>query len=164
MSRVSQSLAAAFALSLVLALPACTPQSDTPDTGAAMADTAPAELQSASDDAIAAWNGEDASAVAAFYADDAVVTEADSTYEGRDAIQNRWAANGLPVVSDLNATDRSFSGSGDTMTETARYSLTLTLPDSAPRNIAGNYESTWRRGADGWKITRTVITTDGEGM
>ena len=147
---------------LLLALAACTPRPDAAASGAADSAAAetPAELAAASERVIAGWNGEDAEALAAQYAPEAVVVEGDSIYEGRGAIRDRWIIPGLPVISGLQISGRTYAGNGDTRTETGRYTYTLTLPDSAPMTVTGGYEATWNRQGDEWLIIRESLRND----
>ena len=149
------------AVALLFSLAACADRPDAAVSGAVdsapRAEEAPAELVAASDAIVRAWNGESAEALAAHYAADAVVVADDSTYEGRDGIRDRWIANALPVLSDLQVSGREFSGSGDTRTETGRYTHALTIPDSAAMTVTGNYEVTWLRQGDQWLVLREKI-------
>jgi ketosteroid isomerase-like protein len=152
------------AAAFLFALAACSERPDTAASGAIdaapPAEEAPAELVAASDAIVRAWNGESAEALAAFYAADAVVVVDDSTYEGRDGIRDRWMANALPVLSDLQLSGRTFSGSGDTRTETGRYTHALTMPDSAAITVTGSYDVTWLRQGDQWLVLREKIEQD----
>ena len=152
------------AAALLFALAACSERPDAAASGAIdaapPAEEAPAELVAASDAIVRAWNGESAEALAAFYAADAVVVVDDSTYEGRDGIRDRWMANALPVLSDLQLSGRTFSGSGDTRTETGRYTHALTMPDSAAITVTGSYDVTWLRQGDQWLVLREKIEQD----
>ena len=161
MYRARKSFAAA---TFLFALAACSDRPDADASGAIAsappAEEAPAELVAASDAILRAWNGESAEALAAHYAADAVVVADDSTYEGRDGIRDRWIANALPVLSDLQVSGRTFSGSGDTRTETGRYAHALTIPDSAAISVTGRYEVTWLRQGDQWLVLRERIEPD----
>lgn len=161
MFRARKSFAAA---AFLFALAACSERPDAAASGAIdsapPAEEAPAELVAASDAILRAWNGENAEALAAYYAADAVVVAEDSTYEGRDGIRDRWIANALPVLSDLQVSGRTFSGSGDTRTETGRYTHAITIPDSAAISVTGSYEVTWLRQGDQWLVLRERIEPD----
>jgi ketosteroid isomerase-like protein len=152
------------AAALLFALAACSERPDAAASGAIEsappAEEAPAELVAASDAIGRAWNGESAEALAAHYAADAVVVADDSTYEGRDGIRDRWIAHALPVLSDLQVSGRTFAGSGDTRTETGRYTHALTIPDSAATTVTGSYEVTWLRQGDQWLVLRERIEPD----
>ncbi len=153
----------ALVTALLLALPACTPRPDAGTAGAADSSAAaevPVELIAASDRLNSGWNGEDAEAQAARYATEAVVVAEDSTYEGRDAIRDRWIIPALPVLGDLRITGRTFAGSGDTRTESGRYTYVLTLPDSAPAPRSGRYEITWNRQGEEWLVIRESVYDD----
>ena len=163
MPRMPRSLAAA---GLLLTLSSCTANPDASSSGAAESaamaavDEAPAELVAASDRLKDAWNGEDPEALARYFAADAVVVGDDSTYEGRDAIRDRWIRNGLPILSNLEISNRTFTGAGDTRAESGRYTYVATLPDSAPATMNGNYETTWVKQGEEWMVIRSVVKDD----
>ena len=161
MYRARKPLAAA---AFLFALAACSERPQAAASGAVdsapPAEEAPAELVAASDAIVRAFNGESAEALAAHYAADAVVVVDDSTYEGRDGIRDRWIAGTLPVLSDLQVSGREFAGSGDTRTETGRYTHALTIPDSAAMTVTGRYEVTWLRQGDQWLVLREKIEPD----
>ena len=143
---------------LVLVLAGCT-EKKAADTGAAMDTTMaasttpaapateapPAELRSRSDAFGAAWNQKNADAVGAFYATDATLHDHDSTYSGRADIVKRWIAPGLPMLSDLKVSNQTFTGSGETMTESGSYTEMWAMPKMAPKQHGGTY--TGRRSA-----------------
>lgn len=162
MSRMSRPIALASGFLFVLA--ACAERPEAVASGAVdsmpAAAEQPAELVAAEDQLASHWNGEDAEAVAAHYATDAVVVWGDSTYEGRDAIRDRWIAPTLPVLSDLRLSERTNAGSGDTRTQSGRYSFLLSLPDSAAVTRTGKFEATWFRQGDAWLVIRESIQDD----
>ncbi|CAN5515184.1 hypothetical protein BH24GEM3_BH24GEM3_19070 [soil metagenome] len=136
------------------------------ETAAAPATTAagaemPAELSGAWNASIRAWNQDDPAALAAHYTEDAVVQAGDSTYNGRAAIQQRWLARNLPVISDLQATSESFNRQGSDIEESGRYTMRVTPPQGAPETQTGSYTQTWTRATDGnWRIRSSTIRPD----
>ena len=159
------SLTGAFAILLVVQ--ACSEKpADTAatDTTAAMAMPAapatPPELTARSADMVASWNQEDGAAASAFFADSAVAVVDDSTYTGMAAIRDRWIVPGLPMVSGLSVTDQAFTGSGSSMTETGRFSETLTLPGQAPMPNTGTYTAEWTNVNGTWMIGRFTVKSD----
>lgn len=165
------SRAARFALVpglVMLTLAGCT-EKKADDTGAAV-DTAmvttpapapaaaatpappPPELRSRTDAFVAAWNRKSVPAIAAFYATDAVVHDPDSTYTGRAEITRRWLSPGVPMLSDLRISDQTFTGTGDTMTESGSYSETITEPKKAPAQHSGTYTIVWTKAGADWMV------------
>lgn len=142
------------------------PRADEPAAAPATATTpagaeAPAELSNAWNSYLQAWNGEDPAAAANHFTEDAVVQAGDSTYTGRTAIQQRWLASNLPVISDLQATPESFTRQGNDIEESGRYTLRVTPPQGTPETGGGRYDHTWTRAADGsWKIRSATVRPD----
>ena len=127
------------------------------------ADAAPAmppELAARSAAMIASWDQEDVPTAAAFYTDSAVVIVNDSTYRGLAAIRDRWIVPGLPVVSDLTVSDQVFTGSGASMTETGRFSETITRPGQAPERKPGTYAAEWTNLNGTWMLSRFTVKGD----
>jgi uncharacterized protein (TIGR02246 family) len=134
-----------------------------PDTAAAPADNdqLPAELQRATDDYIAAWNGDDPAAVAAFYTDDATATVGADTYRGRDEIRMQWIEPNIGALSDLEITPtRTEQRNGDYFSE-GTYTHQVDPPDADEFTMTGHYMVTWTRAADGqWRIRSSEIHPD----
>ena len=128
-----------------------------------MSSGVPADLVAISDSMMSAWNGEDASAVARFFASDAMAMTPDSSYSGADEIEHQWVKSGLPAMSDLTVIDREFIGGGDALTETGSYRYTSTLPDQPAETRTWIYTSTWERHDDGWKVTSMRVLADSAG-
>lgn len=121
----------------------------------------PAELRSTWDQFLAAWNGDDAGRLASFYTEDAVAQVGDSTYTGRAAIQQRWLANALPTISDLDATPENFDQRDNEIVSSGRYRLMSTAQGGAPQPGGGRYTATWTRAPDGsWKVRSHITRSD----
>jgi ketosteroid isomerase-like protein len=157
--------AAVMLLSLVTA---CAPADDveTEDTTpqatelAPPAAAVPAELEAAGDRFTAAWNGEDAAAVAAFFTDNASVTVDTSAYNGRMEIQERWVQPGLPMISDLEIQDQTWEPVGEDFRSEGRFTHAASTPDG-DISVTGQYENVWTRAADGqWRISSMRVTSD----
>jgi uncharacterized protein (TIGR02246 family) len=120
---------------------------------AGMTSAPPAEIAPVHAQFGAAWNGKDPQAVAAFFAEDAVVTnEEGQTLNGREDIQQSWLDSAVPTMSQLEATPESFEMMGDRITETGRYSFLSTTAEETG-TLSGRYEQVWQRQPDGeWKI------------
>jgi uncharacterized protein (TIGR02246 family) len=119
----------------------------------ATADAAPPEIADASERYVAAWRGDDAAAVAAFFAEDATATVGDSTYRGRAEIEERWIRPNVAAVTELEATSTGTQRSGDDWRDEGTYSLTVTPPEGETMTEEGRYTTVWTRGATGeWQI------------
>jgi hypothetical protein len=158
-------LTGAFALLLLAQAcaekPADTAAADTTATMAApLASEAPPELTARSAAMLASWNQEDGAAASAFFADSAVAVIDDSTYNGMAAIRDGWIVPGLPMVSDVSVSDQAFAGSGTSMTETGRFSETLTLPGEAPKPNTGTYSAEWTNLNGTWMVSRFTVQSD----
>ena len=159
------SLTGAFALLLLVQAcaekPADTAAADTTATMAAPAASAtPPELTARSAAMLASWNEEDGAAAAAFFTDSAIAVVDDSTYNGMAAIRDGWILPGLPMVSDVSVSDQAFTGSGTSMTETGRFSETLTLPGEAPAPNTGTYTAEWTNLDGTWMVSRFTVKSD----
>jgi ketosteroid isomerase-like protein len=122
---------------------------------------APAELRGTWDRYLAAWNAEDPAALGAFFTEDATVQSGDSTYTGRTAIQDRWLARNLPVLSNLQPTPERFQQTGTDLVEEGRYTFLASPPQGAPETVTGRYTTTWTRAPDGtWKVRSVTIRED----
>lgn len=135
--------------------PAATPAETPADASAVagMTSAVPAEIAPVRAQYLAAWNGKDPQAVAAFFAEDAVVTNAKGeTLNGRENIQQSWLDSAVPTVSQLEATPESFEMMGDRITATGRFSFESTA-EGETGTLSGRYEQVWQRQPDGeWKI------------
>ena len=161
-------------LSLALALPllaACggdeadeldvPPVTEAPVEAEADVTTAPTEIAAQSEGYAAAWNAEDPAAVAAFFTEDATATAGDSTYTGRDEIQQGWIAPALPGISDLTATESSYERQGDQIIESGRFSYTATAEDGSTQQATGTFTHVWVQDADGtWRISSVDVQSD----
>jgi ketosteroid isomerase-like protein len=132
------------------------------EPGAMMpADEAPAELTNAADNYIAAWNGNDAEAVARHFTDDARAQVDDSTYTGLAEIRERWLQPNVPAVSGLESQEERLTARGEEYHGEGRYSATISPPDAESFRQTGRYTATWVRAPDGsWRIRETTITSD----
>lgn len=152
-------LATAFAVLLPFAI-ACEPAADEPDVEPAAMEAPSAELEAASERSVAAWNGDDPAAVAAFFTTDAVAMVDDTTYQGRAEIEAGWL-QGVPLVSDLELTETSMEQVGDDWRSEGTYSGTVSEPDADPVVNTGTYITTWTLDADGeWRIRSIDVQAD----
>lgn len=146
---------------------ACEPAAEQPETGvipaeeaAPTADAPPAELESATDRYIAAWNGDDPAAAAPFFTEDAMANVDGEMFHGRAQIVEGWLPN-VAGLSDLEITEEMTEARGNDWYSEGTYSATVTEPDAEPFEITGRYTVTWTRDADGqWRIRSTEIQSD----
>lgn len=125
------------------------------------ADAPPPELTAATDRYLAAWNGDDPAAVAAFYTENATVTAGDTTYQGRSEIEEDWVGTNQPVVSNLHETESSFDPLNGDWHHHGRYTLTITVPDQEAFEAPGSFSHEWTQDADGeWRIRSSDIRPD----
>lgn len=121
----------------------------------------PADLVTAQQNYIAAWNGTDVDAVTAFFTDDATVVAGEDTYNGIAEIREQWVAEGVGIVSNLEATPESVTRTGNEIHEEGTYSHTVTPPEGDVQTVTGRYTVTWTLGADGtWRIRSTTVQQD----
>ncbi|HSJ06792.1 MAG TPA: nuclear transport factor 2 family protein [Longimicrobiales bacterium] len=170
MMRIRSCFSFGIAAALVLTSAACardepadtdfaTPAEETAQPG--YMDDRPADLVSAQEAYLAAWNGSDPAALAAFFTDDARATVGDNTYTGIAEIRDRWAGENVAAVSDLESEPESFNRVGDDYVEEGTYSHTLTPPEGDVQTVTGRYNVTWTRSADGqWRIRSSTVTPD----
>lgn len=147
---------------LTLALVACEPGPEA-DTGEAATvaempadatgETAEAAMTALRDDWRVGFEADDATAVAALYADDAVYLTPDGRrLGGRDAIAS-YLAESFPAMSELeiNST-RTFTGE-DIAVDVGEYTASVTAEGGEASEGSGFYTVVTRRQADGsWKI------------
>jgi len=129
---------------------------------ATMEDAAPpADLMSASDRYIAAWNADDAAQVAAFFTDDATVTVNDDVYSGRDEIVAEWVEPGVAIVHNLEVTEQITERVGEDYRSAGTYTHIMDPPDAEPFEVSGRYTATWTLDADGeWRILSSEVHQD----
>lgn len=129
---------------------------------ATMEDAAPpAELTTATDQYIAAWNNDDPAAVAPFFVDDATVTVNDDTFQGRDEVIAGWLEPSVGAVSNLQITEEIIERHGDDYRSAGTYTATIDPPDEDAFQASGRYTVTWTRGDDGqWRILTTEVHDD----
>jgi uncharacterized protein (TIGR02246 family) len=154
---------------LLLVAPGCAPADDAEEAEAPAAteemqpaaEQPPADLTSADQAYIAAWNAEDAAAVAEFFADDATAKLGDSTYTGRDQIRTVWIEPTLPMISDLQTTTTTSEHRGEDWYSTGTYTHQTVMEGKAPITETGRYAVTWMRTPEGqWRIRSTEIMPD----
>jgi len=156
-----------FACSLLLPLAACAP--DTEEEGVppveempTMMPAAPAELVSAEQSYIAAWNGTDAAAAGEFFLEDATAMLGDSTYTGRADIVARWIAPNVATVSELTVTESLSEQRGEEWYTEGTYQHKSQPADGTEMTDAsGRYMHTWARTPEGqWKIRMAHVIPD----
>jgi ketosteroid isomerase-like protein len=109
-------------------------------------------------DFVKAFNGKNAAALAARYAEGAAAFPPDqSRVDGRENIQKMWQA-----VIDAGATNLALNTSdvevsGSLAVESGTVSLTLTGKDGKPMAISGKYVVAWKKASDGtWQLYRDI--------
>jgi len=124
-----------------------------PTVDAAASDTFPDALEAARTGYVAAWNGSDGAALAAYFAEDAQVVFPDYTLTGRAQIEERWLADDVGKVSGLVMTPGRIARDGDEVTEAGSVTLRFRRGDGEVGQETGRYEHVWKLQADGiWKL------------
>lgn len=127
---------------------------------AAAHDTFPAALETARAGYVAAWNGSDRAALAAFFAEDAQVIFRDYTLTGRAQIEARWLADDVGKVSGLTMTAGRIARDGDEVTEAGSVTLRFRRGDGEYGQESGRYEHVWKLQSDGtWKLRSVRMDT-----
>lgn len=116
-------------------------------------DTFPDALEAARAGYVAAWNGTDRAALAAYFAEDAQVIFRDYTLTGRAQIEERWLAEDVGKVSGLVMTAGRVTRDGDEVTEAGSATLRFRRGDGEYGQETGRYEHVWKLQTDGtWKL------------
>lgn len=133
-------------------------------TPAASVADAKAEIWKVRDAWVAAAEKKDAAAVAALYADDAVVVGTDMpATSGRSAIQAAFA-KAFPMTTDLKVHSEMTDASGDLGYDYGTYSEHVSPPKGKAMDVGGTFLVTLRRQTDGsWKIVRHLTATPPKG-
>jgi uncharacterized protein (TIGR02246 family) len=150
---------------LVPLLVACEPAAEEPavfpaEEPAPIVEAPPAEVQTAIDRYVAAWNGDDPEAVAAFFTEDATVVVDDDTYRGHAEIVEGWLPT-VPAVSNLRVTDQMVERVGNDWRGEGTYAATIAPPDEEAMETTGRYTVVWTLGPDGqWRIRSSEVHAD----
>lgn len=159
-----------LALPLVLAVLACEPADDSAARDTAVAGDTPtvkqdpatsrAELERIRENWRSAAERDDAGAVAALYADDAIFVGTETPeVRGRAAIQERFGEQ-FPVSTVSRIESRDLTVSGDMAYDYGEFTQQVTPPNAPGQTINGHYLVVLRRQNDGsWKIVRHISTT-----
>ncbi|HSJ15995.1 MAG TPA: nuclear transport factor 2 family protein [Longimicrobiales bacterium] len=157
-------LLAGFAL---LPLAACAPDTETEELDVPAAEEVqaenrlPSDLEDVNDEYLAAWNGNDANALGAFFTEDATATLGDTTFTGRAEIIAAWLEPNVATVSDLEITETRTEPRGTDWYSEGTYRHATTDAAAPDGRATGRYTVTWTRTADGqWRIRSTQITPD----
>jgi len=102
-----------------------------------------------------------AAALAAFYADDAVLMPPNApAFRGPEAIRQFWGGFLATGQIGLDLTVDKVTQSGDLATEIGRYEITITPKGAAPIHDKGKYIVAWRRTGGTWKIFGDIFNSD----
>jgi uncharacterized protein (TIGR02246 family) len=105
----------------------------------------------------------DTAAVAANYADDAIVMMPNmAAWRGHDAVQKGMVEFlSQMAVKDLSLKTEDVAVRGDVAVETGSYEMTVRSKAGKEIKDKGKYVTVWKRQADGtWKITRDINNSD----
>ena len=114
------------------------------------------------DQNIAAWNSNDAAAVAATFADNAILMEPDlAALEGKQAIQTWYEAFLKDNAVKCAITPLETQVAGDWAYVRGNYTSTFTPKSGKPMEVSGKYLDIVKRQPDGsWKIYRGMLNSN----
>jgi uncharacterized protein (TIGR02246 family) len=119
------------------------------------------EISARDEQYIAAWNGNDPAAVAAFFTDDATARVGENTYAGRQEIQSGWLQNTVPNISDLQRRETRSEQRGQDRVVEGTYTHSAFQTEDGLSGTGGRFAHTWTQAADGqWRIRLTEVTPD----
>ena len=144
----------AFALASLLTFAGCQPAPQPEQKRDVAADTA--ALNALRDQVIAAFNSHDAAAMAATYADDAVMMNPNqAAVEGKQAIQAAYEGLFKEVQGKIAFTPLETQVAGDWAYDRGNYTVTLTSKSGKPVENSYKYLVIVKRQPDGsWKLHR----------
>jgi len=164
----TKSLPSLFTLGLLLPLAVgcggdaetAMPAEERAEAPAAAAAAMPPQVTARIDGYVAAWNGDDPAAVAAFFMADATARVNDDTHAGRQAILREWLPL-VPRVDDLRLREiRTEQRGQDHYAEGTYTHAPLRLEDGLTVT-SGRYAVTWTQDADGqWRIRASELIRD----
>ena len=114
------------------------------------------------DQNIAAWNSNDAAAVTATFADDAILMEpSQAAIEGKQAIQAWYEAFLKENAVKCAITPLETQVAGDWAYVRGNYTTTFTPKSGKPMEVSGKYLDIVKRQPDGsWKIYRGMLNSN----
>lgn len=125
----------------------------------------PAAVEKAIKDQVSAWNGyiaaQNDSAIAALYADDAVLMPPNQPRKTGADIRAFFAGMWVIKPKMTLTTDKVVaSEAGDVAAEEGSFTLEYPGADGKPINDTGKYIVLWRKTDKGWKVVRDIFNTD----
>jgi uncharacterized protein (TIGR02246 family) len=163
----TKTLTSLLALSLiVLMATGCTgdaedtvPPDETPEARATDPAVVSQEITHRVDQYVAAWNGNDPAAVAAFFTEDATARVGDDTYTGRQEIQSEWLQSSVPNIHNLQRRETRREQRGPDHVVEATYTHAPFETEEGPGGTGGHSTLTWTQGADGqWRIRSAEVS------
>jgi uncharacterized protein (TIGR02246 family) len=124
-------------------------------------------INALNDKLVAAMNSRDAAALAACYADDAVMMDPDqAAVEGKPAIQAAYEARGKEMPKDtvtalqgINPLETQVAG--DWAYQRGNYTVTITPKSGKPMEMSYKYLTVYKRQPDGsWKMYRDISNSN----
>ena len=150
----------AFALTSMLTFAGCRTAPQPEQKGDVAADTT--AINALLDQNIAAWNSSDAAALAATFADDAILMEPNlAAIEGKQAIQASYEAGFKEKAVKCTITPLETQLVGDWAYVRGNYTSAITPKSGKPIEESGKYLDIVKRQPDGsWKIYRGMINSN----
>ena len=164
----TKTLTSLLTLSLIVPLAAAcardaddtVPAAEPAETQATDLATMPQELASRYDQYLAAWNGNDPAAVAAYFTDDATARVGDDTFNGRQEIESGWLVL-VPNINNLQTHDTRTEQRGQDYYVEGTYTHASFETEEGPSGTSGRHTITWTQAADGqWRIRSTEVMPD----
>lgn len=149
-------------LTVVLAVAACRQEAEVPAEGPAASFTAEDEaaLRGMFEEFVVAFQAEDWTSLASYYAEDAVRMPPDEpAHQGHEVIIARLEE--LPPVTGFSLTPQAIEGDGDLAYARGTFTLDLAPPDGDPIAMVGKWQAVYERQADGsWLCVSDIWNTD----
>ena len=126
--------------------------------GSALAGSVKEAVEAANATFAAAYNKGDAAAVAALYAEDAVVLPPDAARaNGRAEIESFWKGTIAAGVSDLELKTLDVTEAGDFAFETGEANLSVPAAGGGKAPASIKYVVVWKKSGDGaWQLLRDI--------
>jgi hypothetical protein len=129
-----------------------------PETNDGSTAVSPAELITVRPAYIGTWKSTDPAALSFYFADNAVVTSPQGTFEGWNNIQSGWIAPMMKGMSNYTVMPANITWTDNDITETGRFSYRVTRDDGGIDVKALGYTQRWRMQPDrSWKIVSVDV-------
>jgi ketosteroid isomerase-like protein len=115
-------------------------------------------VQDLSKQFISAWNSKDSAKIDSLLAQDVQFLQADSHFNGKGEVAQKWVRESLPTINNLKTNAVSSQTDRNTAYEGGTFSVDVTSPDQPSAYGEGNYFFVWKKQSDNsWKINYIQI-------